>query len=1043
MDLQQFHTLLEKINSPEIHQAELQFNELFDTNKCLLLQLLMNSIIQKPDNTLKTALILLGRVAKKISEELLAIGDESFHLGYQQFLLSLFNIPTNDQSIISIVSDIISLFAMIYKANWPTLLPTIFQVIQSSQRSSSIIAIDCLWRCINSDSVAFAENIPQLMQIVKTIFATPNSFDFHQVLGAARLCYSIYRKTSANQNDEIKAFLIESANFIVTMISNLPPPVIDQYLKVVSFFSDDDIIFLSPAIKLLIPIVRDLITNPQTPELSRNYCINILTQIILNSTLSEEIYPHAIQYYQLFLQIVSNSLNDIDPEDIDFKSNTQSLAEDAIDALSQQFTEIESFQIDVCNIFGLCLQNNDLKYVIANMYCFASAVEGSPQLYSFNSDLDEIVGVYGKCIMDKNENLRWASISSFYTILYNFGFYSNSFLPEAVIPLLATALQNENIPIIATKIIQSIYIYCKNFQKYNDFIPNLMQLLGSKFGQMNAQQQIYTLKCYSILSKKDSNFSQYIPPIYQFLLNVLSDYAQNCTTDLFFACVKTALKFKQITGENFSILAQRILTFILSVDVSQFDGEAIDSINSAIKKIIKRNMNNFTQFFPRIFDIIFSFASKDISCERIPYDNKNFQSNEDCIIIDSVTNEIVIISSSSVQSIIESVRTLSIIIEAAGPSSIGYAEQIQQLIHKLLSQRLSHNLVNPTFDLIDKFINLISQLENKLQIIMPMYCLQLLSFDYLMRGANFDLCLYSFPRLLKVFAFLGQSCPDFTILEKTTTMLINAYQFSAYFRITTKSTDYGDDYVDVDLFVDQLILFFDPYFKFYSSVISDEFNVNLITMFDFTQPQSQIYPKVVFAFWTNYVLYSPRSTPELLSQKINLFQQFLAPEMSIDICMYAISSLATIACSGKLPLDGIANLVAFMDMVVKSRHSFRLNGAIIPQIIILIEKLVTTNQDPSTILQLLVDCVPYSSISRSPLNEAASSSLCKLIQNHQQIFSSIELLTISVLVSISFMNLLKTTHGPMLENYINSIFNSPQGEQVKAGISHIRQIQKS
>lgn len=1120
MDIQNFHSLLEAINSSAVKEAEAEFNNLIQNDPALLLQLLVNSIQTFQDKTVNFAITLLGRTATLIGPNLINIGNDEFHNSFQSSLLSLIQSHINDFNLVPSLSNAISTFAAIYQLQqrWPTFCVSLLQFIYQPDQGlvapspnsplSSFIATEIIYHCINNDIIELNQEIIQyIITVIQAVFQNVSTVESHQLVSTVKLALYSYLKV---QIDELSALSMP----IVKIIPTLPPNSIDDYLRAISLFSDLNTTFFAPAIGDLMNTLLQILNESQDINLSRNIsCINILTQVICNDKYFETIEPKSFDFYQMFLMILSRSPFNLDPEEGLDRSNIMMVTEDAIESLSNYFAEANTdLHSNVWDLFNECLSNNDINHVIANLIGFSKAVSGCASIFSTaiineaGDDVDlksnpDFLNVYKTTILNEDPKMRCIGIESLTTVMRSFGEYLRNFGGNEIIPIIAEAISKEPLQIILTELLKSLKIYLTCFCDYTPMCPAIMNLLGARFPQMNEKQQIRAMKCYYQISIiMNDEFVQFMPPIFAFMQQLLSNYRveDDFPVNLFFTCMKLAPMFTCIPDEEFLSLSQSILRFVSSItDFSIFSSKQMDSMNEAICAILKRNPQQFLPYAAKIVNMIFDMAMKDIEFESIPANSNDINySDETIAVFNEKTNTINIYSNSSINSLCETIFTLNDLLTKVNEiiKLNGFAQNIINAIRKTFIQGyISKRILTQTFSLVYSFF-LAAKKNGMLQLLFTaeqpaagqpqvgkpvatqIYLQQITvtkqiidsvkDFQGFIESEKFlKNLLKSFIYFCKAFQKVqdeSQNQMFIEILNNTILLLVGVYQKSLFIRLNTvRVALYSDEMLDTAS-IDKIVgSFFGAIFLLMSPLISPGILQFLCTTFDIQSQQQKennnngiFISTIVFDFWRFYVLLCPGCSREQGIQIISLIRDLIANNaLELSVGQYALSTMmkSVVGITRKPANGNVTNNSYGYDELLESTLQFLANffepnqkshitlyGSYAnKEILIMAQKLVENQFDPSSCLQVLINLMPIDCILDdftysdydgddillddllSTMNMRCAEDLIKLTQNPNiQILHSFPALCTMIAMAVLLHKNIKSTYKVM-KNHIS------------------------
>lgn len=959
MELQDFHQLLEGISGEQHEEAEIEFNELIQNDPALLFQLLVASIQQFTDKTLKSAMVFLKRSATLMDKDFLSIGGEEFHVSFQNSLLSLILTPITDINLVQILSDDISCFSSIYQQQWPSLSISLLELIfrqdsglispPPSAPLSTTIATDVLWRCINNESILLEQDeiIEYIFAIIHTILGNPISVNYHQFISTVKLTFSAYTKLMTKP---IVQQIILCAVPIIEIIPQLPSESLEQYLGAISLFSDDNILFFFPDIENFITILVSLISDyQQTTDLSRNRCVNILTNIVSCDKYFKIIKPKSSELYELFLTVIGNCTLTYDSEYGLEKSNTLEVTEDAIQHLSEFFSETIEFPNNVSTLFTECLEGEaNLDYVISNLIGFQNAVkcEGSYMFLNSVETADILYPIYEATILNADPKLRFIAVKSLNSVMKNFGNDWLSFDADDFIQMIAEAINNETDEIIFTKLVKSMKIYVTYFKDFIPYCDAIMELLEGKFEQMNENQQVLVLEVYFKISQVLKNdFVQYMQPIYELIETVLTGFDSenpNFPFDLFFECMKIGPEFSVLSKDEFNSISTTILTFISSItDLNELSSSQMDSINGALCAILVKDPSHFFPFASDIVALILEQASTDISFESFDPSfnlNDDYKYGDGISCFNSKTNMIEVFDISTINLIAEALNTLNILLINIGKvvEIENFCSNLVEVIQKNLTQnKISATINEKLFMVMNSFFLALKKnemmsliLEEEIEvdfdgettskpIFFQFYLQQIKVVNTTVTATsdiqNFSECfklLEEFRKSLLFFCKLFNAVQNDSgnlfseSLNATLELILNIYNKTIYVRSYAENiTECGNnfDYVgDVESIVGS---FFGPIFSTMNSLIDQESLQNLCTTTFSIQPQilredSKLFlSPIVFCFWRFFISLHPACTREQAQLMAVTFRDMSTDDsLEFETTQFALSTAVRIVC---------------------------------------------------------------------------------------------------------------------------------------------------
>ena len=899
MDVSQFRSIFNSlITGNDLENAEKSFLDILDKNPQGTIESIVSTIINYSNDIclVRKLYILLGRVVTILNQNILAIGSESFHLQFQNFLIDSFLFQNSNQNLFEQLIEITKNCAKVYssKGLWNGLFQELINRFEKTQNELNLAyIIKCIGSCFGNQSINFNEH-QEVLKFISTIFNTGSDIIFSATV------YLIFIISSCDKDAKEK-LMTYSGDIIqkISEINNLE--VLNELIKYLNNFSEENSDFFKGVGVDCFQVVKNAITlfnDDKLTVLSILFLTNLFTSKNLEIELVNQYNPFCLLLIQIFGQ------SDIN-HDLTFDSDSNIcdiVKESLIKVTHSHRGNIEAyfFWYDIFD------QSTDPYIIILFGYVFGELIG-----LFYSDEIDETMVKLLQNAFESNDIfVTFAGILSFKKICKAISEYQYTFCDDYFVPKLICFIQsteyNENLIKFNEAAFWDLKVYCDNFKINLKLFLSVLNYVIKFLRNGTTKQKECVIDIFYSFMKNNSitnllkldNSQLIIGELFEFY-NYTVNNASESNRDLFFNCLKTITIYKNIfSNVNFETIVMHLNEFICK----NYDEMTYKERKISIKFLLEAasfGTNFFEGPFFEIISLLINIISQELVIEEhsINESKADFEADE---IIPSLDKTVfLIVSSSQIDEISEALNTLNIFIKKCGNFLIQFLEAIINCIIKCLS--IPYPKVSIPVDAAECAVSVVSD-------ILPYIQTQNFEIIDIFNESfkSIQIQKYELKRMIKILTYFVISVSKININNKNVPFTAASLSLKYYNEIIeeqkfNKERQYenfnilDDDVDDID---NDVSILFATLFKLHPDLMNTFFNEIFINQFTLS-----IGNNLSYIVWKCYIYYCKYSDESAAIYLYNNVTQIIETK---KLMIYYETFLTCLA-SNKLPLEYLTN----------------------------------------------------------------------------------------------------------------------------------------
>ena len=682
MELEEFQALLNSmLSNANVAEATSRYEEMLKENTSLVILLHYDNIDACENEALKKmSALLLGGIFNKfrnqeIPEDLTQEALECIQTRTITFFQNESFSPELLKHISSLSATVVSVF--LEEKMMKDFIPSLIMIAKTFHPVLSAAAIDCLGQILNYTNKQLKKYQEDALQIIYSGIEQEVSESF--VVYALNLLYNIVIRVHPRIN------LSEYAAIITPAIQELiPTPSIGEAIRSLYTFTQHRVGFFGEHIGELITTLLDIIGNTSLVSGIRTSSMEMIAWIA--KTCAGSFTPFIEQTYNVLLSVQDDSLSEDYLDEDDGDLSIIDTTDVTLSAFTSLYGNKSSFPALAFAVVTQAVASEEWQLRRNGLSALDKIIDTCGSQLSQQSSIESIATTIFERFDDDSPPVRNIAYFTFATASRAFSPDIENNYHAEVMAALSTAVVQETCKKTRISAINALSRYCENCTSeiLDQYADGLMQQLSEIVADQEPEEQIQIMKCISYLSyASQESFTEYYPFFIQWLKEVISSYTPASHAPLRASAIQTyPIIGKAIDPETFAPDAAELFDQLLTEDWNEMCDAEFDAVQYAVREIAYYIPDFFTQYAPRILEILFAIANQPVlpvntnmkpedetSCELYSFSDGNSYSKDQLMKIREV------------------VLTIDGILEEIPNDTLEYITEIAELCYKVCTYK--------------------------------------------------------------------------------------------------------------------------------------------------------------------------------------------------------------------------------------------------------------------------------------------------------------------------------------------------------------------
>ena len=682
MELGEFQVFLNTmLSNDSATESTLRYEEMLKENTSLVILLHYDVITECENESLKKmSAILLGRLFKQFKSQGIPedLSQEALEC-IQTRTITLFQDENFSQQLMQQISALSATIVSIFleEKMMKDFIPTLITIAKTFHPVISAAAVDCLGQILSYTPKQLKKYQADALQIVCSGIEQEISEQF--VVYALNLLYGIVVRVHPRIN------LTEYSAVITPAIQELvATPLIGEAIKSLYGFVQHRVGFFGENIRDLITMLLDIIGNTSLASGVRTSSMEIITWIAKTSATG--FAPFIEQAFTALLAVQDESLTEeyLDEEDVDL--SIVDITDSTLAVFTSLYGNKSSFPSKALTVVTQAVDSEEWQIRRNALSALDNIIKAFGSQLSKKDNIESIATAIFEHFDDDSPPVRNIAYFAFATASKVFSPDIENDYHAEVMSALTNAVCQETCKKTRISAINALSRYCENCTSeiLDQYADGLMQQLTDIVTEQEPEEQIQIMKCISYLSyASQESFTEFYPFFIQWLKEVISSYTPASQSPLRASAIQTyPIIGKAIDPETFAPDAAELFDQLLTEDWNEMCDAEFDAVQYAIREIAYYIPDSFTQYAPKILEILFAIANQPV----VPV-------NTDMKSEDTTSCELFSLSNGSsyskdqLKKIREVVLTINGILEEIPSDALEYTEEIADLCYKVCTYK--------------------------------------------------------------------------------------------------------------------------------------------------------------------------------------------------------------------------------------------------------------------------------------------------------------------------------------------------------------------